>query len=119
MIGAAKMIPRTTSAPVTSSSELMTRLPRRQAASRPRSVSVRVKVGTNAAVIAPSANRSRSRLGTRNATLKASISGPALAPNSAASTVSRATPSTRLAIVATPISPAERASLELTAGRPV
>ena len=46
------------------------------------------------------------------------MSGPALAPNLAASTVSRATPSTRLAIVATLMSPAERASLELTAGRP-
>ena len=111
------MMPRTTRTPVTTSSELMTRLPRRQAASRPRSASVRVKVGTNAAVIAPSANRSRSRLGTRNATLKASIAVPA--PNRAARTVSRATPSSRLAIVATPISPAERASLELTAGRPV
>ena len=53
----------TTRAPVTSSSALITRLPRRHAASRPRLVRVRVKVGTKAAVIAPSAKRSRSRFG--------------------------------------------------------
>ena len=92
----------------------MTRLPSRQAASRPRSVSVRVNVGTKAAVIAPSANRSRSRLGMRNATLKASIAGPVLAPNTAASTISRTRPSTRLVIVATPMRPADRASPPFT-----
>ncbi len=91
----------------------MTRLPSRHALSRPCVVKVALKVGTNAAVIAPSAKRSRSRLGTRKATLKASISGPLPAPKIAASTVSRATPRTRLAIVAMLMRPAERASREL------
>ena len=52
-----------------------------------------------------------SRFGTRKATLNASIC--ALAPNTAARTISRTTPSRRLAIVAAPISPADFASLEL------
>jgi sRNA-binding protein len=43
--------------------------PSRHAASLPSRVSVRVNVGTNAALIAPSAKRSRTRLGMRNATL--------------------------------------------------
>ncbi len=73
---------RTTIAPVATSSVLMTRLPRRHAASRPRVWRVFVNVGTKAAVMAPSAKRSRTRLGTRNATLKASMAGVAEAPNS-------------------------------------
>ena len=113
VIGQAKMIPRMTRLPVMTSSALITRLPRRHAASRPSRASVRVNAGTKAAVIAPSANRSRSRFGIRKATLNASISTPLPAPNSAARTASRATPSTRLVIVATPMSPAERASREL------
>ena len=52
----------------------------------------------NAAESAPSANRSRSRLGTRNATLNASVAIPA--PKNAAITCSRASPSTRDAMVA-------------------
>ena len=115
VICGANRMPMTTSTPVTIRSAFITRLPSRQAASLPFSVSVRVNVGTNAAVIAPSANRSRSRFGTRNATLKASICGLALAPNTAASTVSRTRPSTRLVIVAAPISPADFASFELIA----
>ena len=51
----------------------MTRLPRRQADSRPSCVSRRVKVGTKAELMAPSANRSRTRFGILNATMKASI----------------------------------------------
>ena len=47
----------------------MTIRPSSQAASFPLLCSSRVKVGTNAALIAPSANRSRTRLGSRNATL--------------------------------------------------
>ena len=111
VISSAKNIPRMTATVVRISSTFITRLPRRHAASRPWPVSVRVNVGTNAAVIAPSANRSRRRLGMRNATLKASICIPA--PKTAASTVSRTSPSTRLAIVARPITPADFASLEL------
>src|SRR5437763_8379324 len=64
----------------------------------------------NAALIAPSANRSRTRLGILNATKNASISLPA--PNSAASTCSRTSPRTRLASVATPATPADRARPE-------
>ncbi len=110
VIGSANTMPSTTRMVVISSSALMTRLPRRQAASRPREASVRVNVGTKAAVIAPSAKRSRTRLGMRKATLNASIAGPVLAPKRAATTISRTTPSTRLASVARLMRPAERAS---------
>ena len=113
VIGEAKTIPISTSTPVIRRSAFTTRLPRCHAASRPSVVSARVNVGTNAAVIAPSAKRSRNRFGIRNATLKASISMPPLAPKNAASTISRATPSTRLAMVATLMSPADRASVTL------
>ena len=105
--------PMMTSTIVTRTSAFITRLPTRKAASLPCVVSVRVKVGTKAAVIAPSAKRSRNRLGMRNATLNASICMLALAPNMAASTVSRTTPRTRLAAVAAPIRPADFASREL------
>ena len=81
VIGSANTMARTTIAPVATSSALMTRLPRRHAASRPRVWRVFVNVGTKAAVMAPSAKRSRTRLGTRNATLKASMAGVAEAPN--------------------------------------
>ncbi len=113
VMGSANTIARTTIAPVTTSSVLMTRLPRRHAASRPRVWRVFVNVGTKAAVMAPSAKRSRTRLGTRNATLKASMAGVAEAPNRLANTISRTTPSSRLAIVAIPMRPADRASREL------
>ena len=96
--------PRALSGPYTAA--VMARRPSRQAASRPSRSSVRLKVGTKAAVIAPSANRSRTRLGRRNATLKASIWW--LAPNACASTCSRTSPRTRLAIVALPARPAAR-----------
>jgi len=69
VIGPAKTIPATTMSPVARSSALTTRFPSRQARSRPSFVSVRVNVGTNAALIAPSANRSRTRFGIRNAML--------------------------------------------------
>ena len=78
-----------------------------RARARPPSVSVRVNVGTNAALIAPSAKRSRTRFGIRNATRNASISLPA--PKRTASTWSRTRPSSRLVSVASPISPADRA----------
>src|SRR5262249_22214267 len=92
--------------PVTTSSAFNTLLPSRQAAGLPFSVRYFVNVGTNAALIAPSANSSRTRFGMRNATTNASISFPA--PKTAASTVSRARPSTRLVSVAIPATPAER-----------
>jgi hypothetical protein len=68
-----------TSTPVTATSAFITELPSCQARARPSVASVRLKVGTSAALIAPSAKRSRTRLGTRNATRKASIES--LAPN--------------------------------------
>src|SRR5262245_17376114 len=58
----------------------------------------------NAAESAPSANRSRRRFGTRNATLNASVAMPA--PKNAAITCSRARPSTRDAMVAIETRPA-------------
>src|SRR5262245_16212979 len=58
--------------------------------------------------MAPSANRSLSRFGIRNATLYASIAAPA--PKNEASTCSRTTPRIRLVIVAAPADAAERAS---------
>src|SRR5262245_7808864 len=58
----------------------------------------------NAAESAPSANRSRRRFGTRNATLNASVAIPA--PKNAAITCSRARPSTRDAMVAIETRPA-------------
>ena len=67
-----------------------------------------MNTGTNAALMAPSANRSRTRLGIRKATLNASIALPA--PNIDASTWSRTSPKMRLVIVATPADAAERAS---------
>ena len=65
-----------TSSAVTTSSAFSTLLPSRHASSLPCRVRWRVKVGTNAALIAPSANRSRTRFGIRNATMNASISLP-------------------------------------------
>ena len=89
---------RGTRVPVTTISALMTLEPSRHALASPFSLRCRVNVGTNAALIAPSANRSRTRFGMRVATLNASIA--AVAPNADVSAISRATPSTRLSRVA-------------------
>src|SRR5512138_244329 len=94
--------------PVTTSSALIALLPSRQAAVRSPEASCCMKTGTNAAVIAPSANRSRTTFGIRKATLKASMALPA--PNIDASTWSRTRPRMRLVIVAAPADAAERAS---------
>ena len=75
--GSAKTMPAITRTPVTRINALMTELPRVQARSRPCSVSCLVNVGTNAALIAPSAKRSRTRLGMRPATRNASAVVPA------------------------------------------
>ena len=64
---------------------------------RLRALRVRARIGTKACENAPSANRRRSRLGMRNATLKASVQ--ALAPKLAATSSSRASPVTREASV--------------------
>ena len=55
--------PSTTSTPVTTSRPLTTCDPSRHAAALPSRSEMRVNVGTNAALIAPSANRSRSSVG--------------------------------------------------------
>ena len=78
----------------------------RHAASSPPRAMVLLKVVTNAVDSAPSANRSRSRLGMRNAAVKASITAPP--PNNAAAMVSRASPSTRLHMTARPMTLAAR-----------
>ena len=109
--GSAKMIAASTRTPVIMTSALISCVPSRHAASRPSVVSRCVKVGTNAALIAPSAKRSRIRLGIRKATTYASIA--LLAPNKDASTSIRPSPRTRLVIVARPITAAELASGEL------
>ena len=75
--GSAKTMAATTSVPVTRINAFSTELPSCQARSRPSMVRALLKVGTSAALIAPSANRSRSRLGTRNATRNASMASPA------------------------------------------
>ena len=98
----------------TSSSVDISWRPSFHASSSPRVWWTAVKVGTNAEDIAPSANRSRSRLGMRNATLKASVAKPA--PNSTAITCSRASPSTRDSRVAAPTVPAWRATRSSSLG---
>ncbi len=75
--GLAKMIARTTITAVTMTSALMTELASRHDRSRPCKVSWRVNVGMKAALIAPSANRSRTRFGMRLAMRKASLASPA------------------------------------------
>src|SRR4030095_4033841 len=94
--------------PVPTSTGLMTLLPSRQAEVRSPDASCRMKTGTNAALSAPSANKSRTRFGIRKATLNASMALPA--PNIDASTWSRTRPRMRLVIVAAPADAAERAS---------
>src|SRR5262245_33525505 len=69
---------------------------------------VREKVVTKAAERAPSAKRSRSRLGTRKAMMNASIAKPA--PKKVAKTCSRTNPKILLPITAMPTIPAERAT---------
>ena len=91
-------------APSTSTVNVATLFARRQAARVALRAMVLLKVVTNAVDSAPSANRSRSRFGMRNAAVKASIAPPP--PNSAAQTCSRASPSSRLHMTARPMIPA-------------
>ena len=67
---------------------------KRRAAGRPSVAIAAANSGTKAALKAPSANRLRNRLGSRWATKKASVTGPA--PRNAAVSTSRTKPSTRL-----------------------
>jgi hypothetical protein len=95
---AMQMPPRTTAVSV------VTLFASRQAASSPLRVIVLLNVVTKAVDSAPSANKSRSRFGMRNAAVKASIA--AVPPNSAAKIASRASPSKRLHMTASPTIPA-------------
>ena len=70
--GSANTTPSTTSTPVTTIRALTTCEPSLQAASFPAVWWYRASVGTNAELIAPASKRSRSRLGMRVATPKAS-----------------------------------------------
>src|ERR1700676_5625526 len=74
------------------------------AARSPSVAIVLLKVVMNEVDSAPSANRSRNKLGMRNAIVKASMSRPP--PNSAAKISSRPKPSTRLHRTARPTMPA-------------
>src|SRR5579872_7392245 len=71
-----------------------------RAACGPSAASMPENCGTNAALNAPSPNRRRNRLGSFSATKNASATGPA--PSIAAISMSRAKPSTRLAMVQPP-----------------
>jgi len=93
-------------APSTSSTSVVTLFASRHAAASPSRAIVLLKIVTNAVDRAPSANRSRSRFGIRNAAVKASIALPP--PNSAANSCSRARPNSRLHITASPMMPAAR-----------
>src|SRR6266849_5587130 len=104
----ANQMPASVMVPTTIASVFTTRLARRHAAASPRCSSRQVKVVTKAAERAPSANRSRSRFGMRNAATKASSSRPA--PKKTANACSRTSPRMRLASTATLTTPARRAS---------
>src|SRR5438270_3735547 len=71
------------------------------------SATLRLNMGMNAAENAPSANKARNMLGIRHATAKASDAK--LAPTNCANSMSRTSPSTRLAKVSPPTDPSERA----------
>ncbi len=86
----------------------------RHAAPSPSSWIFFEKVVMNAVESAPSAKRSRRRFGARNAAMNASLAVPA--PKSAAKICSRANPSTRLHITASPTIPAARVLPPLLAG---
>ncbi|CUQ66434.1 protein of unknown function [Candidatus Nitrospira inopinata] len=97
-------IPRIVTSVTTVRSVVKTALASSHTSCLPRVVRYSVKTGMKAEDMDPSANSSRSRLGTRNATKKASAAG--VAPNNRASTMSRMKPRIRLAKVPTPITPA-------------
>src|SRR6476646_3842319 len=87
---------------------------RRHADSSPSVAIFFEKVVMNAVESAPSANKSRNMLGTRNAIRKASRFFPA--PKSAAKRTSRIRPSTRLERMAMPTMPVARVLTRLFAG---
>ena len=104
----ANQMPSSVRAPTTSASPFTTRFASRHAACSPSRSKRCVNVVTNAAESAPSAKRSRSRFGMRNAVTKASSSRPA--PKNIANVCSRTRPRTRLKNTAALTMPARRAS---------
>src|SRR5438270_2748966 len=105
----AKTTPSAQIVPTTTMSAVATRFASSTTSLRLRVVRYSVKVGTNADERAPSANRSRVRLGMRKPRLNASITAPA--PNSRLMTLSRTKPVMRLMKTATDTTPAERTTL--------
>ena len=110
-------MPSTHIAPRTTAAMVAILLASRQAAASLLRAAVLLKVATKAVDSAPSANRSRSRLGMRNAAVNASMAPPP--PNSAAQTCSRMSPSTRLHMTARPMTPAARVLSRSALGWPV
>ena len=102
----ADTIPRTVMRLRVIAVSVATLLARRQAAPSSSAAAVLVNTVTKAVDSAPSANRSRSRLGMRNAMVNASMTRPP--PKRAAKICSRASPSTRLHSTARPTTPAAR-----------
>ena len=97
-------MPTTHSTPSTEAVIVATLFASRHASSSLPRAMVLLKVVTKAVDNAPSAKRSRSKLGMRNAAVKASIAMPP--PNSAAKICSRTRPSSRLHMTARPMMPA-------------
>ena|SRR5438132_5794956 len=100
------MIPSSVTALMKTAVRVATLFPSRHADSSPSVAILREKVVMNAVESAPSANKSRSKFGTRNAMRKASRFFPA--PKSPAKICSRMSPSTREHITATPTTPVAR-----------
>src|SRR5689334_11988371 len=86
-----------------------------RAACGPSALSMPANSGTNAALNAPSPNSRRNRFGNFSATKNASATGPA--PSIAAISMSRAKPSTRLAMVQPPTVRTPRSMGRSSAGR--
>ncbi len=100
MICGMKISPSTVIAPNQNVITAIASCAKRRAASGPSVASRPVNSGTKAALNAPSPNRRRNRFGSLFATKNASATGPA--PISAAISMSRMKPRTRLAIVQPP-----------------
>src|SRR6266581_1862934 len=94
------------SIPITSAASDATLFARRHADSSPSTAMFFENVVINAVESAPSANKSRSKFGSRNAIRNASRFLPA--PKRPANTVSRIKPSTRLQRIAAPTTPVAR-----------
>src|SRR5579885_3081270 len=104
----AKIMPAAHRLPTSTISAVATRFARRAASALPRVARYSVKVGTKALESAPSANRSRVRLGMRNPSMNASYTKPA--PNRRAMMLSRSRPVIRLVKTESETTPAERTS---------